>query len=265
MSLPDLEILKPLVKTAAEEILLKGFGNSDFECKDDGSVVTPADYAMQDRLVRELKQLWPEFEILGEEMAEDEQMGVINREAGYWCIDPLDGTTNYAAGLPFFSVSIALILNRQQEIGLIYDPVRDEMFTAIKGQGAYLNGQRIEYPAKQVKSNKPVVAMIDLKRLPRSLKVKLMTENIFAAQRNIGSSAIEWCWVSDSRFDIYLNGGQKLWDYAAGSLIFSEAGGHSVSLDGDPVFRGQFEGRSVLACHDKELFDYWYDWIGIGQ
>jgi len=107
--------------------------------------------------------------------------------------------------------------------------------------------------------------MIDLKRLPRPLAVKLMTENIFAAQRNIGSSAIEWCWVSDCRFDIYLNGGQKLWDYAAGSLIFSEAGGHSVSLDGDPVFRGQFEGRSVLACHDKELFDYWYDWIRIGQ
>ena len=265
MSLPDLEILKPLVKTAADEILLKGFGSSSFECKDDGSVVTPADLEMQDRLERELRQHWPEFDILGEEMTEDEQMAVINREAGYWCIDPLDGTTNYAAGLPFFAVSIALIVNREQQIGLIYDPVRDEMFTAVKGQGAYLNGQRIEYPANQAKCKKPVVAMMGLKRLPRPLAVKLMTENIFASQRNIGSSAIEWCWVSDNRFDIYLNGGQKLWDYAAGSLIFGEAGGHSVSLDGDPVFRGQFEGRSVLACHDKELFDYWYDWIGIGQ
>lgn len=265
MSLPDLEILKPIVKTAAEEILLKGFGSSSFECKDDGSVVTPADIAMQDRLETELRQHWPEYDILGEEMTEDAQLSVINGDAGYWCIDPLDGTTNYAAGLPFFSVSIALIVNRQQEIGLIYDPVRDEMFTAIKGQGAYLNGQRIEYSAKSPKCKKPVVAMIDLKRLHRPLAIKLMTESIFAAQRNIGSSAIEWCWLSDSRFDIYLNGGQKLWDYAAGSLIFREAGGHSVSLDGDPVFRGLFEGRSVLACHDKALFDYWYDWIGIGQ
>ena len=265
MSLPDLEILKPLVKTAAEEILLKGFGSSVFECKDDGSVVTPADTAMQDRLERELKQHWPEYDVLGEEMTEDEQMSVIDREAGFWCIDPLDGTTNYAAGLPFFAVSIALIVNRQQEIGLIYDPVRDEMFTAIRGQGAYLNGQRIKYSADQLKCKKPVVAMIDLKRLPRPLAVKLMTENIFAAQRNIGSSAIEWCWMSDGRFDIYLNGGQKLWDYAAGSLIFGEAGGHSVSLDDEPVFRGQLEVRSVLACHDKALFERWYEWLGIQQ
>ena len=263
MSLPDLEILKPLVKAAAEDILLRGFGSSSFECKDDGSVVTSADFAMQDRLERELRQQWPEFDILGEEMTEDQQMKVINNKASFWCIDPLDGTTNFAAGLPFFAVSIALIVNRQQEIGLIYDPVRDEMFTAIKGQGAYLNGQRITYCADQLKCKKPVVAMIDLKRLPQPLKVKLMTENIFAAQRNIGSSAIEWCWMSDGRFDIYLNGGQKLWDYAAGSLIFSEAGGHSISLDNEPVYRGQLEVRSVLASHDKVLFEHWYQWLGI--
>jgi len=263
MSLPDLEILKPLVKAAAEEILLKGFGSLGFECKDDGSVVTSADFAMQERLERELRQHWPEFDFLGEEMTEDEQLAVIDGEGSFWCIDPLDGTTNYAAGLPFFAVSIALILNRQQEIGLIYDPVRDEMFTAIKGQGAYLNGYRIDYSDDQLKCKKPVVAMIDLKRLPRPLKIKLMTENIFAAQRNIGSSAIEWCWMSDGRFDIYLNGGQKLWDYAAGSLIFSEAGGHSVSLDDEPVYRGQLEVRSVLACHDKVLFERWYEWLGI--
>ena len=265
MSLPDLEILKPLVKAAAEDILLEGFGSSRVECKDDGSVVTPADFAMQDRLEAELRQHWPEFDILGEEMSEEDQLSVINNQASFWCIDPLDGTTNYAAGLPFFAVSIALIVNRQQEIGLIYDPVRDEMFTAIKGQGAYLNGQRIEYSADQRKCKKPVVAMIDLKRLPRPLKIKLMTENIFAAQRNIGSSAIEWCWMSDGRFDIYLNGGQKLWDYAAGSLIFSEAGGHSVSLDNEPVYRGQLEVRSVLASHDKALFERWHEWIGIKQ
>ena len=106
--------------------------------------------------------------------------------------------------------------------------------------------------------------MIDLKRLPRPLAIKLMTENIFAAQRNIGSSAVEWCWMSDGRIDVYLNGGQKLWDYAAGSLIFREAGGHSVSLDGEPVFRGQLEVRSVLACHDQALFNRWYQWIGVG-
>lgn len=263
MLLPDIEKLKSLVKNAAQEVLLKDFGHSEFEYKDDGSVITPADLAMQDRLEKELKQQWPMYDLLGEEMTEDDQLAVINSGDGYWCIDPLDGTSNYAAGLPFFAVSIALIINAQQQLGLIYDPVRDEMFTAIKGKGAYLNGISINYSQMKFTENKPIVAEIDLKRLPEKLAVKLVTESIFASQRNIGSSAIDWCWMSAGRFDIYLHGGQKLWDYAAGSLIFSEAGGHSVSLDNEVVFRGQLETRSVLACFDKSLFNYWYEWIGI--
>jgi len=272
MSLPDLEKLKLLVKVAAKEELLKDFGHSEFDYKEDGSVVTPADLAMQNRLEKELKHHWPMYEILGEEMMEDEQLAVINKaernkDWGYWCIDPLDGTNNYVAGLPFFAVSIALIIDNQQQLGLIYDPVRDEMFTAIKNQGAYLNDQRIgqldAYSKMKFTENKPVVAEIDLKRLPEKLAVKLVTESIFASQRNIGSSALDWCWMSAGRFDIYLHGGQKLWDYAAGSLIFREAGGHSISLDNDEVFRGQLEIRSVLACFDKNLFNYWYQWIGI--
>ena len=261
--LPDIEKLKTLVKIAAQEVLLKDFGHSEFEYKSDGSVVTPADLAMQDRLENELNQQWPEYGILGEEMTETQQQAVIDAGNGYWCIDPLDGTSNYAAGLPFFAVSIGLIIEGQQNLGLIYDPVRDEMFTAIKGQGAYLNGERIDHDMMKFSEDKPIVAEIDLKRLPEELAVKLVTERIFASQRNIGSSAIDWCWMAAGRFDIYLHGGQKLWDYAAGSLIFKEAGGYSVSLDNDEVFRGQLEDRSVLACYDKNLFDYWYDWIGI--
>ena len=208
------------------------------------------------------------YDILGEEMTEQQQLAVIsnanvNKISGYWCVDPLDGTSNYAVGLPFFAVSIALVIDGQQQVGLIYDPIRDEMFTAVTGQGAYLNEQRIEHSQKIITENKPVVAEIDLKRLPKELAVKLVTESIFASQRNIGSSAIDWCWMAAGRFDVYLHGGQKMWDYAAGSLIFREAGGHAISLDDDEVFRGQLEVRSVLACHDKKLFDYWYQWINI--
>ncbi len=265
MLFPDIEKLKSLVKTAANEILLEDFGHSAFEYKDDGSVITPADLAMQNRLEKELKQHWPQYGTLGEEMSELEQLAVINAGDGYWCIDPLDGTSNYAAGLPFFAVSIALIVNRQQQLGLIYDPVRDEMFTAIKGQGAFLNDASITPSRMSTRADKPVIAEIDLKRLPEKLVVRLVTERLFASQRNIGSSALDWCWMTAGRFDIYLHGGQKLWDYAAGSLIFSEAGGRSVSLDDNPVFRGQLEVRSALACYDDKLFDYWYDWIGIKQ
>ncbi|MBT8134005.1 MAG: inositol monophosphatase, partial [Gammaproteobacteria bacterium] len=181
------------------------------------------------------------------------------------CIDPLDGTNNYAAGLPFFAVSVALIIDQQQYLGLIYDPIRDEMFTAIKGQGAYLNDQLINKHDIRYLKGKPVVAEIDLKRLPDALAVRLVTESIYASQRNIGCSAIDWCWLTMGRFDIYLNGGQKLWDYAAGSLIFAEAGGHSISLDNEGVFRGKLESRSALACFDKTLFNYWFEWIGIGK
>jgi len=265
MTFPDIEKLKVLAKKAAQEILLKDFGHSEFEYKDDGSVVTPADLAMQYRLEKELKQLWPQYDILGEEMSEEQQLAVIDTGEGYWCIDPLDGTSNYAAGLPFFAVSIALIIDRKQHLGLIYDPVRDEMFSAIKGEGAFLNGKPLNPSQMKFAENKPVVAEIDLKRLPEKLVVKLVTERIFASQRNIGSSAIDWCWMAAGRFDIYLHGGQKLWDYAAGSLIFSEAGGRSVSLDDESVFRGQLEVRSVLACYDDKLFEYWYRWIGIGN
>ncbi len=268
MLFTDLEKLKSLVKTAAKEEILKDFGHSKFEYKDDGSVITPADMAMQNRLEIELNQYWPMYGILGEEMTDEAQLAVIDQAAmkktkGYWCIDPLDGTSNYAAGLPFFAVSIALIIDNQQQLGLIYDPVRDEMFSAIKGQGAYFNDKRLDYSLMNFAKNKPIIAEIDLKRLSEKLTVKLVTERIFASQRNIGSAAIDWCWMATGRFDIYLHGGQKLWDYAAGSLIFSEAGGHSISLDNEAVFRGQLEVRSALACFDKDLFDYWYHWIGI--
>ena len=265
----DIEKLKTLVKRAAHEELLTEFGHSTYEYKEDGSVVTPADLAMQNRLEKELKQHWPQYEILGEEMTEAEQQRVIDQSVedadvdGYWCIDPLDGTSNFAARLPFFAVSIALIVNKKQQLGLIYDPIREEMFTAIKGEGAYLNDQRIDHSHMKFIQKKPVIAEIDLKRLPKEIAVKLVSESIFASQRNIGSSAIDWCWMAAGRFDIYLHGGQKLWDYAAGSLIFSEAGGHSIALDNESVFRGQLEVRSVLACYDKKLFDYWHQWLGI--
>ena len=272
----DLEKLKSLVKLAAEEELLSEFGHSTFEYKEDGSVVTPADLAMQNRLGKELKQIWPQYEMLGEEMKEAEQHLVIendeaNKSQGYWCIDPLDGTSNFAAGLPFFAVSIALIINKQQQLGLIYDPVRDEMFTAIKGQGAYLNDVQLSHEDEFTQQSsddklanvKHIVAEIDMKRLPEKLAIKFVTECAYISQRNIGSSAIDWCWMAAGRFNLYLHGGQKLWDYAAGSLIFSEAGGHSISLDNQSVFRGELEVRSALASLDKDIFDHWCEWAEV--
>lgn len=259
----DLDRLEKLVRQAAKEELLSTFGHADYEFKEDGSVVTTADLAMQKRLEKELAQQWPVYALLGEEMTELEQETVFNHEHGYWCVDPVDGTSNFTAGLPFFAVSIALIVNQKQTIGLIYDPVRDEMFTAIKGQGAKLNGEILQRKEHPLGKARHIVSEVDLKRLPTTLQVRLIEENFISSQRNLGSSAIDWCWLAAGRFDIYLHGGQKLWDYAAGSLIFAEAGGCSISLDDGPVFRGRLETRSILASFDEELFKRWYDWIKI--
>lgn len=262
VELPDLMQLQEVVKTAAQEELLPGLGAREFSYKDDGSVVTKADIAMQARLEKELKVLSPQVDLIGEEMTVSQQQAVIDSEAPYWCIDPLDGTNNYAAGLPLFAVSIALIVDGVSELGLIYDPTRDEMFTAIKGKGAWLDGKPLKRQEHAHHSQR-IIAEIEMRRLPQELAVRLITEKFYGSQRNTGSSAIDWCWLAAGRFDVYLHGGQKLWDYAAGHLIYHECGGHSVSLDGEPVFRGQLESRSVLASADEALFNEWKQWIGI--
>jgi myo-inositol-1(or 4)-monophosphatase len=262
MTLPDLKQLEAIVRPAAQEILIPGFGKLDFQYKTDGSIITAADKAMEKRLDQELKNTWPEYAILGEEMTKDEQHAAMTNQAGYWCIDPLDGTNNYATGMPFFAVSIALIINDQQALGFIYDPMRDEVFTAVKGEGSALNGVTLKCMPNKT-DIKRAIAEIDMKRLPKPLSIRLVNEEPFSSQRNIGSSALDWCWLAACRYNVYLHGGQKLWDYAAGNLILHEAGGQSISLDGEPVFRGQFEDRSALASLDDALFEHWKQWVGV--
>ena len=262
MTLPDLEQLETIVKPAAREILLPGFGKLDYQYKTDGSIITAADKAMQKRLVTELQQVWPKYAILGEEMTKDQQREAMSNPAGYWCLDPLDGTNNYATGMPFFAVSIALIVNNQQALGFIYDPMRDEVFSAIKGEGATLNGVLLGCIPNKTDINR-AIAEIDMKRLPKQLSIRLVNEEPFSSQRNIGSSALDWCWLAACRYNVYLHGGQKPWDYAAGNLILHESGGQSISLDGDPVFTGRYEDRSVLASMDDSLFQYWKQWVGV--
>ena len=262
MTLPDLNQLEAMVKAAAKDILLPGFGKLDYTYKSDGSIITAADEAMQLRLEQELKETWPQYAVLGEEMSEARQRKAMANEAGYWCVDPLDGTNNYATGMPFFAVSIALIIDQKQALGFILDPIRDEVFTAIKGEGAALNGDKLTTPANNTQI-KCAVAEIDMKRLSNELVIRLVTETPFSSQRNIGSSALDWCWLAAGRYNVYLHGGQRLWDYAAGNLIVHEAGGQSTALDGEPVFRGRYEDRSALASLDEPLFDYWKQWVGI--
>jgi len=262
MNLPDLKDLRSLVRTCAQEELLPRFADVSRDHKHDGSIVTAADHVMQDRMERELAAHWPGIAFLGEEMpaAEQEQL-TAQQDIGLWVLDPLDGTSNFAAGIPFFSVSLALLINGQPEIGIVYDPIRDEAFYAQRGVGSWLNGLSLGTRAPLGLPLHRTISVVDFKRLAAPLAAKLGAAPPYGSQRNFGSSALDWCWLADGRFHVYLHGGQKLWDYAAGSLILTEAGGHAVTLTGADVFSLGLEPRSVVAARDPDLFQTWRTWV----
>ncbi len=251
---------KEIPKLAKAEILSR-FKKVTYRFKADGSLVTEADEAMQQAITNLLQQLSPEVPVLGEEMTQVEQQSILDKkDENVWVLDPLDGTTNFSMGIPIFSVSIALLQDNHVKLGLIYDPIRDECFSAALGQGAFLNQQplKIQQPTQQIKSS---IAQVDLKRLPTELACKIAREHPFASQRNFGSGALDWCWLAANRSQLYVHGGQKLWDYVAGQLILSEAGGYASHFDGSAVFCRSLQARSVIAASGEVLFQKWRDYI----
>ncbi|MEW6038325.1 MAG: inositol monophosphatase family protein [Pseudomonadota bacterium] len=259
---PEIAALEALLKDAAREELLPRFARSQRSVKPDGSIVTEADLAVQERLLGELRKLTPDIDLLGEEMSGDEQERLVARAgAGLWCLDPLDGTSNFAAGIPFFSISLALIRDKRSVLGLVYDPVREECFYAKAGAGAWVNGERL-LPRRVGLPLPCCIAVVDFKRLDRALRRRLADEPPFSSQRNFGSTALEWCWLAAGRYHLYLHGGQKLWDYAAGMLVLEEAGGRATRLAHESSAAGDLGVRSAVAALDPDLFAQWVSWLG---
>lgn len=258
---PNHHELAALVRQAAREEILPRFRNVTRQLKTDGSWLTEADLAMQRRLQAELAQRFPEIAFLGEEMdAAVQAQCMQHSDQGLWVLDPLDGTSNFAAGLPIFAPSLALIQGGRVVLGVVFDVMRDECFSAALHQGAWLNGQRLSPPTTDIPLNK-TLACIDFKRLPPALAQDLVLHPPYGSQRSIGSVALDWCWVATGRFHIYLHGKQGLWDYAAGQLILEEAGGHSCTLEGEPVFNNTLSKRSAVCAGDHRLFVAWNAWL----
>ncbi|MDY6979716.1 MAG: inositol monophosphatase family protein [Pseudomonadota bacterium] len=256
------DTLISLVRRAAQEELMPRFTRVKRGIKADGSFLTEADLAMQERIARELHHHEPDILFLGEEMPAAEQQALLQSGKPLWVLDPLDGTSNYASGIPCFSVSLALIETGELKLGLVYDPVRDECFSAQRGQGAWLNGDRLG-PIDTGLSLKQSTGLIDFKRLAPALATRLVTEIPYSSQRSFGSVALDWCWIAIGRSHVYLHGKQNLWDYAAGHLILAEAGGRSCSLEGEAVFNNTLQPRSAVAALDPGLFAAWTEWLGI--
>ena len=255
-SLPDLASIGQLLRRCASEHITPLLLNAAREFKTDGSIVTEADHRSHSWLKTMLAQRWPEIAFLSEEMPIDEQQSAIEHNSnGYWCLDPLDGTSNFASGIPFYAISLALVTAQGTQLAVVYDPSRDELFSAARGQGAWLGEQRLHSrPAPPLRR---CLAAVDFKRLTPQLRLSLATDAPYGSQRNFGACALEWCWLAAGRFQLYLHGGQKFWDYAAGLLILEEAGGRALSLDGEPVFHGSLASRSAIATLDPERFGDW--------
>ncbi|MCP4431957.1 MAG: inositol monophosphatase family protein [Gammaproteobacteria bacterium] len=256
----DLLTIQSIIERSAQSSLISIYQQSTASYKSDGSIVTDADLAMQDLLTQELAATFPTVRMLSEEIDRDAQLQAISSQQDYWCIDPLDGTTNYHASLPIFSVSLALISEGQVVLGVVYDPLRGEFFSAIRNQGIWLNNFKMK-PPQQPRELSQSVAFIDFKRLPDLLRKTLVCQPAYKSQRNIGSCALEWAWLAAGRVQLIIHGSEKLWDYAAGCLLLAEAGGVSETHKGEAVFIESLETRSVVAASNPALFRLWSDWL----
>jgi myo-inositol-1(or 4)-monophosphatase len=256
----DLDQLKQIIISAARDELLPRFADVQRNTKMDGSFVTEADLAVQARITKALQQRYPDTALLGEEMTADEQAELLNNSESLWCLDPLDGTSNFAVGTPYYAISLALIERGVATLGIVYDPNRDECFVGIRGQGAFLNDEPLTVKAVDLPLSQ-CTALIDFKRLPSRLAMDLVAQRPYASQRSYGSVALDWCWMAASRFHVYLHGASSIWDYAAGLLIFNEAGGYCSTLEGDEIYVNELSKRSSVGALDQATFEQWANWL----
>ena len=262
---PRMAALVDVVKQVARTEVMPRYLKVAHERKCDGSLFTQADIAAQDFLERELKHI-ADCPVLGEEMTEAAQRALWDSTSeGIWCVDPIDGTSNVVSGIPYFGVSVAFMARGRPLLGVVYDPVADEAFYAEAGQGAWLNGVRLPIKETAPDSLRRAIAEVDLKRLSERLGEALGKRPPYMSQRNFGASTLDWCYVAAGRFDVYLHGGQKLWDYAAGSLILTEAGGHMCTLELDDFWAADTWQRSTVAALDGALFSEWKSWLRAHQ
>ena len=249
-----------LVREVAQQEVIPRFLRVRHALKDDGSLFSEADLAAQHYLAERLREIH-DSPIIGEEMPREDQLaGWDQGKDGLWCIDPIDGTTNFINGIPWFAVSVSWLQDGRTRLAVTYNPITDEMFYAREGHGAYLNGRRL--PLRQVTGDlSRAVADVDFKRIPKDLADRIAVDPPYFSQRNFGCSTLEWCNLAAGRLDLYLHGGQMLWDYAAGSLILREAGGQMCTLDNDDYDAAEVWRRPVVAALNPEVFSAWKRWI----
>ena len=253
----DLETHKQVAVTAAEKgarILRERFGNiSRIRKKAAQEIVTEADTESETEIIAVIRSHFPEHEILSEETGL--QQGASDFK---WIIDPLDGTVNFAHQVPIFCISIALAYQDDMVLGIILDPLKQELFSAIKGQGARLNGKPIHVSEVETITDSLLVTGFAynvaeifepvITRYGNCLKVA-------QGMRRLGSAALDLCYVACGRFEGFWEQNLKPWDTAAGALIALEAGGMVTTFANQPYNIDEVEILATNGHIHGEMLD----------
>ncbi len=227
-----LETARSAARTAGELQRQRLWLEHDIVFKGESNLVTEVDRACEELIVRTIRDKYPDHDILAEEN-EYNSFGSSHK----WIIDPLDGTTNYAHGFPWFAVSIALEIEGTVTVGVVYHPMMDELFSAVAGTGAYLNGAGI-----QVSCREPLKQCLLSTGFPydRTWENDNNFSNFAKMQmaargvRRVGAAALDMAYVAAGRLDGYWECKLKPWDMAAGMLLVQEAGGKVTDYLGNP-------------------------------
>ena len=248
---PIINIMTKAVYKASNK-LIKDFReveNLQVSKKGIGDFVTSADLNSEQTIIKTLQKAYPEIKIISEETNPDVNLNLHEKK---WIIDPLDGTLNFLHGLPHFAISIALKIKDKIISGVIYDPIKDELFWAEKGVGAYLNNTRIRVSQRSQLKDALISTGIPWKGMESSHKNYLkILENIMknsSGIRRYGSAALDLAYVAAGRYDAFWEFNLKTWDIAAGALLVKEAGGYvgNINKNENYLYTG-----NIYACNNN--------------
>lgn len=243
--------MHPFINTATTAVrkagraIMRGYERLDevkVSQKAQNDLVTDIDHRSEKIIVETLQEAYPDHAFLGEEL------GAQGKSDHLWVIDPLDGTTNFVHGYPHFCISVALILKGKIEHGLIYDPVRDDLFTASRGSGAFYNGHRMRVKTHHNLSKALIGLSYTKKFLPKRINNTLleMYDKAGGVRRG-GSSALDLAYVAAGKLDGCYQWGMKPWDVAAGILLINEAGGLALEPNGEDMLKT----GHIIGCNLK--------------
>ena len=234
----------------ASKTLIRDFGeieNLQVSLKGPGDFVTASDKKVEKIIIDELQKARPNYSILSEEIGQ-----INNDESFKWIIDPIDGTANFLHGIPHFAISIGLEHDKEIICGIIYDPIKDEMFTAEKGNGSYLNNQRMRVSSRSKLKN-CIIFTGGPKREATNRELALKEYINFSSKvlipiRKLGSASLDMAYVAAGRCDGFWQRNLSYWDIAAGIILVKESGGFVTDFSGENEY---LQNKTILVTNSK--------------